>query len=69
MLLLIYLSFGSDNRKLLVMALFPVPVGPTRRSGLFCIVSLSRKYFCFSVSIVVMINSFIFRKRNKQNLK
>lgn len=42
------------------MADFPVPVGPTNSRGQSCIRNRSRKYFCFSVSTVWIISSFIY---------
>jgi hypothetical protein len=40
------------------MADFPVPVGPTKRSGLLWETYVSRKNFCRTVSTVGMIKSF-----------
>lgn len=42
------------------MADLPVPVGPTNSRGRSCIRNRSRKYFCFSVSTVWIISSFIY---------
>lgn len=42
------------------MADFPVPVGPTNSRGQSCIRNRSKKYFCFSVSTVWIISSFIY---------
>ena len=48
--------------KLLVIAVFPVPVGPTNNNGFSWERKVSRKYFWRTVSVVEMMTSCGYKK-------